>query len=156
MPFAASDFGHSVWIMNRRGGQYSQKHINMTAYKPGPIASAVSSFFGLFGKTGKSRTNSNNSLVDRPNSKNYNKFKVLRDIIFKNPKFNLNNIENQFNRKYWNWTLDDEAKFDIPCLINYVLNKTGRERVSLVGHSAGSNLSLMSMIVHPELQAKSK
>lgn len=155
LPLLASNFGHSVWILNRRGGYQSQGHVNEKAYKPWTLTKAFSAIFGSSKKNGESET-SNLTSFKRLETENYSTFRVLKDIIFKNPKIDLNSIENQFNQKYWNYSLDDEARFDIPASMNHVLDETGKKKLSLVGHSAGSNLIFMVQILYPELQEKSK
>lgn len=159
LPLLASNFGHSVWILNRRGGYQSQGHINAKPFLDNSITNTLASFLSKSSrKTSENpgQDSSNHTILIRLRRDNQSKFKLLRDIIFKNPKIDLNNIENQFNRKYWNFTLDDEAKFDIPAVIDHVLSETGKQRLSLVGHSAGSNLILMAQIIYPELEHKSK
>lgn len=44
------------------------------------------------------------------------------------------------------WTLDDQAFYDVPAILDYVQNETGCERVNWVGHSLGG------MIVFPYLE----
>ena len=46
------------------------------------------------------------------------------------------------------------GKYDIPAVINYVLTKTGRSTMSYIGHSMGCAMFFVSMIEHPELNAK--
>lgn len=159
LPLLASNFGHSVWILNRRGGYQSQGHINTKPFLEKPIANILTSFLSKSGiKTSEKfrQASNNHTVLYRRRRDNQSTLKLLRDIIFKHPKFNFNSIENQFNRKYWNFTLDDEAKFDIPAVIDHVLSETGKQKLSLVGHSAGSNLILMAQIIYPELEQKSK
>lgn len=41
-------------------------------------------------------------------------------------------------RGYWNFSFDEIAKYDVPTLINGVLNRTERQKLIYVGHSQGS------------------
>jgi len=43
---------------------------------------------------------------------------------------------------------------DVPAMINYILNQTGRQKLSYVGHSMGSATFFIAMITHPELNSK--
>lgn len=38
------------------------------------------------------------------------------------------------------WTVDDQARYDVPAILNYVKAETGRDRVNWVGHSLGGML----------------
>ena len=40
--------------------------------------------------------------------------------------------------EYWNFTFYEMATQDIPQLIDYVCNKTGKPKVSYIGHSQGT------------------
>ena len=49
-----------------------------------------------------------------------------------------------------NWNVDDEAKYDVPAILDYVLQETGRDRINWVGHSLGG------MIMFPFLEFSSE
>jgi len=44
---------------------------------------------------------------------------------------------------YWHFSWDEMAKYDLPASLNYVLAKTGREKLFYVGHSMGSTTYLV-------------
>ena len=44
------------------------------------------------------------------------------------------------------WTMDEQAVYDVPAILDYVKNETGSDRVNWVGHSLGG----MLMIAHLE------
>jgi lysosomal acid lipase/cholesteryl ester hydrolase len=44
------------------------------------------------------------------------------------------------------WTMDDQARYDVPAIVDYIRRETGAERVNWVGHSLGG----MLMIAHLE------
>lgn len=46
------------------------------------------------------------------------------------------------------------GKYDIPAVINYILNKTGENSLSYVGHSMGCAVLFIAMTYHPELNSK--
>ena len=49
---------------------------------------------------------------------------------------------------------DQLGKYDIPSVINYILQKTGQSKLSVVGHSLGCAMFFIAMIQHPELNDK--
>lgn len=49
-----------------------------------------------------------------------------------------------------NWNVDDEAKYDVPAILDYVRQETGRDRINWVGHSLGG------MIMFPFLEFSSE
>ncbi len=46
------------------------------------------------------------------------------------------------------------GKYDIPAEINYILAKTGRSKLSYIGHSMGCGIFFVAMVTHPELNDK--
>jgi lysosomal acid lipase/cholesteryl ester hydrolase len=48
------------------------------------------------------------------------------------------------------WTVDDEANYDVPAILNYVRQETGSERVNWVGHSLGGMLMFPFLEFSPE------
>lgn len=40
-----------------------------------------------------------------------------------------------YNKKFWNYTFDDLAKYDFKALVMYVKELTGRDKVIYIGHS---------------------
>lgn len=46
------------------------------------------------------------------------------------------------------------AKFDIPAVINYILSKTGRDKLIYIGYSMGCSMFFASLATHPELNSK--
>ena len=58
--------------------------------------------------------------------------------------------------KFWHFSIDDLARFDVPAMINFVLEKSGREQIYYIGHSMGTT-SFLAMISHyPEMNKKIK
>ncbi len=49
-----------------------------------------------------------------------------------------------------NWTMDDEARYDVPAILEYVRRTTGHDRVNWIGHSLGG----MLMFAHLQLTAE--
>lgn len=50
---------------------------------------------------------------------------------------------------------DDQANIDVPKIFDYILEKTNKEKLSVVGHSMGGAMVLMALIDNPELSNKS-
>ena len=46
------------------------------------------------------------------------------------------------------------GKFDVPAMMNYILNQTGHQKLSYVGHSMGCAAFFIAMITHPQLNSK--
>lgn len=57
---------------------------------------------------------------------------------------------------YWDFSLDEQAKYDLPELINYVLYVTKQPKLSLVGHSLGGAIILMTLAEYPNMADKGK
>ncbi|KAG7661445.1 uncharacterized protein J8A68_005023 [[Candida] subhashii] len=50
------------------------------------------------------------------------------------------------NEQYWDWSVEELAYYDLPCLIENVLShKTGHEKLSLLGHSQGGLQSFIML-----------
>lgn len=44
----------------------------------------------------------------------------------------------RWSTEFWKFSYSDFAKYDVPAVVDYVLNATGRESVGYVGHSQGT------------------
>ena len=42
------------------------------------------------------------------------------------------------DKDFWQFTWDEMAKYDLPAELNYVLDKTGKEKIFYIGHSMGT------------------
>jgi len=60
------------------------------------------------------------------------------------------------SKEFWDFTIDEHSKYDFPAMINYILNKTGQEKLYYVGHSQGSVMAHAGLVETPELQSKIK
>jgi pimeloyl-ACP methyl ester carboxylesterase len=54
---------------------------------------------------------------------------------------NLSPSDSQF----WAWSFDEMAEYDLPAMIQYVLNVTGQESIFYVGHSQGAMIALAKL-----------
>lgn len=58
------------------------------------------------------------------------------DYSFKHEYLNLNDKRDL--KKFWEFSIDHLANFDVPAVVDYVLSYTKREKVSYIGFSQGS------------------
>ncbi|XP_046378387.2 lysosomal acid lipase/cholesteryl ester hydrolase-like [Haliotis rufescens] len=42
------------------------------------------------------------------------------------------------DKKFWEWSFDEMAKYDLPAMIDYIVQTTGQPQVHYVGHSQGT------------------
>uniref|UniRef100_U3F7Q8 Lipase n=1 Tax=Micrurus fulvius TaxID=8637 RepID=U3F7Q8_MICFL len=57
-------------------------------------------------------------------------------------------------KEFWMFSFDEMAKYDLPASINFVLNKTGQEKLFYVGHSQGTTIGFIAFSAFPELAKK--
>jgi len=57
---------------------------------------------------------------------------------------------------FWQFSWDQNGKYDIPAMIDYVLEKTGQEKIHYVGHSMGTTGFMVTMNYKPEYADKVK
>ncbi|KAH0471190.1 MAG: uncharacterized protein KVP18_000671 [Porospora cf. gigantea A] len=58
------------------------------------------------------------------------------------------------DREYWNFSVDELATFDIPTMVNAVIESTGKVQLSYVGFSNGTAQMFAAASTQPELQKK--
>ena len=63
-------------------------------------------------------------------------------------KYSLN------HEKFWDFSIDDLARFDFPALVNGVLIKSGKSKLSLIGFSQGSAQASAGLTIYPQLCAQ--
>lgn len=139
LPFLASLFGHRIFLLNRRGTSESQGHIGKDNQPySNPLVTGFETLFGGFLPINEGRKKRQDDNFESEDS----------DFMAKNF---LQDLQIMFNPRYWNYSLDEQVKFDLPSVIKYVLDKTGKEKVALVGHSFGSALVLSTLSEFPDL-----
>ncbi|XP_069680598.1 gastric triacylglycerol lipase-like [Periplaneta americana] len=57
-------------------------------------------------------------------------------------------------KEFWNFSLDEGGVYDLPAVIDYILKKTGKEKIIYVGHSMGTTLFYIMMSQRPEYNQK--
>ncbi|XP_037040313.1 lipase 3-like [Bradysia coprophila] len=58
--------------------------------------------------------------------------------------------------KYWQFSLDEIVKYDLPAIIDYVLMKTNQTFVHFVGHSQGTTVVMAMLSLFPRYNKKLK
>uniref|UniRef100_A0A671G2M3 Lipase n=2 Tax=Rhinolophus ferrumequinum TaxID=59479 RepID=A0A671G2M3_RHIFE len=58
--------------------------------------------------------------------------------------------------EFWAFSLDEMAKYDLPDTINFIVEKTGQERLYYVGHSQGTTIAFIAFSTNPELAKRIK
>lgn len=147
--FTLLNFGHHVWLLNRRGSMESRGHVNM--FNSGNHSVKVhdeisaernpQAFLELY-KMAKEilstqRTDKRSSFITELKT-----------------SFKLRKIDT-INKAFWNYSLDEQARYDFPEVVSFILKSTGRSKLSVVGHSAAGAVFLMSLSMYPDLNNKS-
>ncbi|XP_004607678.3 lipase member N [Sorex araneus] len=57
---------------------------------------------------------------------------------------------------FWAFSFDEMAKYDLPGIINFIVNKTGQEKLYFVGHSLGTTIGFVAFSTMPELAQRIK
>ncbi|XP_026482357.1 lipase 3-like [Ctenocephalides felis] len=57
---------------------------------------------------------------------------------------------------FWQFSWNEIGNFDVPAMIDYVLNATGEEKLHLIGHSQGCTDSVVMAADRPEYNSKLK
>lgn len=154
--YLASNFGHNVWLLNRRGSYQSQGH---TSGSRQPFESLIENVIQTFaGGHLDENSLAGSHVIKKRQAENRGNETLfhLGDIMLNALKIDSIVHLNQFNPRYWNFSLDEQAKYDIPEVIDYILEATGDKNLTIVGHSSGGALPLMSLSLYPELNDKSK
>ncbi|XP_064094356.1 gastric triacylglycerol lipase-like [Macrobrachium nipponense] len=57
------------------------------------------------------------------------------------------------NPKFWEFSWDTCARYDIPSMLQYVRTNTGANQVSYIGHSMGTTMFFAMMNIHPHINS---
>lgn len=135
LPFLLACFGHEVWLINRRGTEFSLGKTGSVLAKP------LDKLTTGLKKTLRGRQSDSPSLL---NSILGGFFNLLK------PQLNLASIPNTLDAGYWNFSLDEQWKYDLTAILSYVLNHTSSEKVAYVGHSLGNGVMFMLLSEQPQ------
>uniref|UniRef100_A0A8C0PCI1 Lipase n=2 Tax=Canis lupus familiaris TaxID=9615 RepID=A0A8C0PCI1_CANLF len=53
--------------------------------------------------------------------------------------------------KFWAFSFDEMARYDLPGIIDFIVNKTGQQRLYFIGHSLGTTIGFVAFSSMPEL-----
>ncbi|TKC46038.1 hypothetical protein EI555_013895 [Monodon monoceros] len=56
--------------------------------------------------------------------------------------------------EFWAFSYDEMARFDLPAVIDFILQKTGQENIYYVGYSQGTTMGFIAFSTMPELAQK--
>lgn len=173
LPLLMSNFGYDIWFLNRRSTLESQAASNqphlrevyrnfnrseierskifgeMKAHLMKYLIKPTRSFLSMvLSFAAKSRIK---SLLGASSSTEL----YLNELAYNLETILMPNIRQKtVDAGYWHFSLDEQAVFDLPQVIDFILAKTGRNQLDIVGHSLGGALPLMTMTLKPEYQAK--
>uniref|UniRef100_A0A2K6LIJ1 Lipase n=1 Tax=Rhinopithecus bieti TaxID=61621 RepID=A0A2K6LIJ1_RHIBE len=60
------------------------------------------------------------------------------------------------DEKFWAFSFDEMAKYDLPGVIDFIVNKTGQEKLYFIGHSLGTTIGFVAFSTMPELAQRIK
>uniref|UniRef100_A0A8B9IRD9 AB hydrolase-1 domain-containing protein n=1 Tax=Amazona collaria TaxID=241587 RepID=A0A8B9IRD9_9PSIT len=58
--------------------------------------------------------------------------------------------------EFWAFSFDEMAKFDLPAAVNFIVEKTGQEKLYYIGYSQGTTIAFIAFSTMPELAQKIK
>ncbi|XP_036685485.1 lipase member N-like isoform X2 [Balaenoptera musculus] len=58
--------------------------------------------------------------------------------------------------EFWAFSFDEMAKYDLPGIIDFIVNKTGQEKLYFIGHSLGTTIGFAAFATMPELAQRIK
>jgi pimeloyl-ACP methyl ester carboxylesterase len=75
------------------------------------------------------------------------------DVWLGNSRGNVfsNKYKNNLRKDYYDFTMDDKVKYDLPAMINYINSKTNGKKISYFSHSQGSTIFFMLYMHNPKL-----
>lgn len=56
--------------------------------------------------------------------------------------------------RFWDFSHEDMAQYDIPAAVNYILKRTGRRTLAYIGHSRGTTVAFAALTIYPDLNRK--
>jgi len=54
------------------------------------------------------------------------------------------------NEKFWDFSFEEMADYDMPAIVDFVLEKTGNKKISFIGHSTGTTIMFAAMSTKPD------
>lgn len=98
------------------------------------------------------------TMIDKENNLPYVLYDLGYDVWFGNNRGNKYSHKHLFHRlnleKFWDFSLDEFAFYDIPDSINYILSTTKKKTLTYIGFSQGTAQAFASVSVNVELNEK--
>ncbi|KAF4622470.1 hypothetical protein D9613_009312 [Agrocybe pediades] len=70
-------------------------------------------------------------------------------------KYSLNHVDKKVDSpEFWDFCIDDFARYDIPTSLDYVLTYTKSAKLSYIGFSQGSAQAFAAFSIHPDLNER--
>lgn len=154
MPLLLASFGHEVWLINRRGTEFSLGKVSSNE-EGNPIKNAGASLIGgLVGRLASNDSSTSHDQLAEQSTKKSSEntasyIPSLIQLLLK-PQLNLGSIGNTLDGRYWNFSLDEQAVNDVTAIVKYVLEKTDSKKIAYIGHSLGNGLMFMLQSEQPE------
>lgn len=139
LPLLAMNFGHEVWLLNKRGSEGSQRKIVRSGERVDVVDAGT--FFPLTSSNTSGLTNS--FQATNPISAFADAVKNVSTAAAKRAAAN-----------FWAFSLDEQIGIDFPMAVERVTNHTGRPKIAVVSHSAGGAITLAALAEKPELADK--
>ncbi|KAG0260066.1 cholesterol esterase [Mortierella polycephala] len=80
------------------------------------------------------------------------------DVWLGNARGNKYSLKHMFlkphEKKFWDFSMDELALFDMPDTVNYILNRTGAPSLVYIGFSQGTAQAFASLSINPDLNSK--
>lgn len=131
--FAALNCGHEVFLVSVRGTMYSQ------GYSGGIDLNIRNNYTSAR----KKRQTTSSILTSNPLAG------AIEEVT--QQLSNPSSIANQINPIYWNYTLETISAIDAVETIQRCLEISGRDKLSVIGHSAGGTMILLALYLRPEI-----
>ncbi|XP_056651494.1 lipase member N [Monodelphis domestica] len=58
--------------------------------------------------------------------------------------------------EYWAFSFDEMGRYDLPSVINFIVKKTGQEKLYFIGHSQGTTIGFVAFSTLPEVAQRIK
>lgn len=55
---------------------------------------------------------------------------------------------------FWNFSFNEIGLYDLPAIIDYILNETGEKKLNYIGHSQGTSILFVLLSERPEYNDK--
>ena len=123
LPLLAMNFGHHVWLLNRRGAPGSRQKLEprLGAGLRRRQQSSLSSYYDPW----QTLTSALGALLDF--------------------EHNLKLIPLSFDSNFWSYSMDEQAMDDLPLVVEHIGRQSDGSKVALVGHSEGGAIALMAL-----------